>query len=790
MKIYKSLYVSLIFAAMLFSLSPAVMSQPEKPLKSDTIDILSYSVHLDIIHLSKKTISGYTVLTLVPRINNVSAVPLDLLKMTVDSVIAAGQPLSSFYYNDTLLRIPLPAAINPGDTITLKVCYHGKPVVDPSGWGGFYFSSDSAYAYNLGVGFQDVPHNYGRVWFPCIDDFTDRATFDCHIRVKNTKTAVCCGTLMSETDNGDGTKTFFWRLHNEIPSYLASVAVGSYVPVSSVFSSSAGNIPVKIYVPVSDTGHVKSSFVNLPEILSVYENAFGPYSWERVGYVGVPFTGGSMEHSTNIAYPLVCIDGSLSYESLYAHELSHQWFGDLVTCASAEDMWINEGWASWCESFFLEGLYGISDYKANVKLNHFNVLSKCHTVDAGYFALYGIPLNITYGSTVYDKGADVVHTLRYYLGDSLFFGCVKTLMNTYKYKDISTSELRDFITARTGINMNDFFDGWILSPGFPQFSIDSMKQQGTGNDYMVYVKQRLHKKPAFINSNKVEITFMSAAWQKYSESIDFSGQTGSRLFHLPFAPVAAFMDLEEKTGDATTDYYQVIKTTGVQSFSNSYFTLDVQNVSDSAFFRIEHSRVAPDPLKSPSPDIFRMSDCRYWKVDGIFPPGFNAKGRFSYSRSSNMLENVLLPTTGSADSLILLYRENAADDWHLVNFTKYGGSVGGYLATNNLLKGEYTFGVGKPFQSGLNDKGEIKKTPFLNIFPNPSNDTFKINFDAGSIKELKISDSKNNIVFNIKINADRESVTWKPSKLNSGAYNVRLYEKGKPVASAKAVYVR
>lgn len=788
----KSIFLHLLTLAVIFFLLSSFnkfskdVNKSRAALKSDTIHVLNYSIHLNIIHLSNKTISGYTELTITPKMNSVNAISLDLLKMTVDSVTIDNSLMPSFFYNDTLLRIPLISPVNINDTISVKVYYHGQPVMDPSGWGGFYFSSDSVYAYNLGVGFQDVPHNYGRVWFPCLDDFVDRSTYDCYIRVKDTKTAVCGGTMMNETNNGDGTKTFYWRINSVIPTYLASVAVGDYVPVSYTFNGMNGNIPVKIYVPPYDTANARNSFVNLLSILNLYESYFGPFRWERAGYVGVPFIDGAMEHATNIAYPLTCINGNLFYEDLYAHELSHHWFGDLVTCETAEDMWINEGWADYCESQYREGLYGVNAYNANIKTNHYYVLTKCHVDDGGYYAIYGIPLTITYGSTVYKKGADVIHTLRNYLGDSLFYSFAKAWMNTYKFNHISTADLRDFMTANTGINVSDFFDGWIYSAGFPQYSIDSVVYTGTANNYRVYAKQKLRQKPTYVNSNKVEITFMNNAWQQYTGTVEFSGQSGSSVISIPFTPTAAMMDLDEKTSDATTDYFKVVKQIGTYSFPNSYFTLNVLSISDSAFFRIEQNWVAPDPLKVSSPDIFRITDSRYWKVDGIFPAGFTATGRFAYNRGTGQFENTFLPTTASTDSLVLLYRANAADDWKIVNFTKSGNNSVGFLTTQNLQKGEYTYGIGKPNQSGVSSQTTEKKSS-LKIYPNPTNDTFNIEIIADKGSEIKIYDSGNNLVSIITAGAKQGKYSWKPKA--KGTYFFYLYEEGKIVLVEKAVCV-
>lgn len=772
-------------------ISNAVISgniKSAKKSKSDSIDVINYSINLDIVHLSKKKISGYTRLTLLPHSNNTTTLALDLLKLSVDSVFVENVKIPGFSYNDTLIQIPLFSAINITDTTIVDVYYHGMPQMDASGWGGFYFSSDSTFAYNLGVGFAAEPHTYGRVWFPCVDNFTDRATYDCNITVKTGNMAVCGGTLLQTINNGNGTSTYKWRISNTIPTYLASVAVGNYTSVTTIHNAMNGPVPIKIFARSTDTNNVKASFINLPAVLDYYESKFGPYQWERVGFVGVPFNSGAMEHATNIAYPFYCMNGNLSYEDLMAHEFSHHWFGDLITCTTAEDMWINEGWASYCEPIYKEGIYGKSAYDAYTKSTHFMVLNKAHIDDGGYFPIYGIPSEITYGTTVYDKGADVIHTLRNYMGDSLFFPAVKDLLNTYQFKNISTSEFRDFLSTHSGINLTDFFNGWIYTAGFPQFSLDSLVYEGSGNNYRVYLRQKLHQKPAFVNSNKIEITFFSNTWQQYSETIEFSGQYGNQLVSLPFTPAKAFVDLYEKTSDATTDYYKVIKATGSYSFPNSYFTLNVINVPDSAFFRIEHNWVAPDPLKSPSSEIFRVSTKHYWKVDGILPNGFKAKGQFSFNRGTTGFENTLLPTPASTDSLVLLYRSGTNDDWHIVNFIKGGSSSVGALTTEDLQTGEYTMGIGKPGQSSISENTEAKDV--LSIYPNPSKDFFTIKYKIPTNGILYITDSSNKIIDKITLNTYNEQITWTPKNKINTTYFFKIVCGNKTIASEKAIQIK
>jgi len=760
----------------------------------DSIDVLHYNIHLDVVHLSQKNIQGYTDLTITPKTDSISDIPLYLLALTIDSILVNDTTVSSFNYNDTILQIPLSNVINTGDTICVKIFYHGHPETASSGYGGFYFSSDSAFAYSIGIGIGEVPPNYGRVWFPCVDDFIDRATYDFYITTDDDKMAVCGGTLISENDNPDSTITYHWNLSNTIPSYLASVAVGNYVGVKDTFNGINGQIPVAIYVRPSDTAKVSGTFANLKDILTVYEEHWGPYSWERVGYVGVPFSSGAMEHATNIAYPSACIEGSLTYEWLYAHELSHHWFGDLITCASASEMWINEGWAVFNESLYREGLYGKEAYKTNMRNRHKEVLQFTHIYDNGYMAISGVAPEYTYGSTVYDKGACVVHTLRGYMGDSIFFNTVKAYLNHFAYNHVSTIELRDFFSSYSGIDLNDFFDFWVLAPGFPHFSVDSffVSQNGQNYDVNIFMRQKLKETTIFANSNKVEITFMDSTWQQFTDTIMFSGEYGNKVFNVPFMPEIVMVDFDEKICDATTDFYKVIKTTGETDFTTTYFKLNVTQITDSAFVRVTHNWVVPDSLKNPNPDIFRLSDYRYWKVDGIFPNNFEAQGKFFYNRTNSMssgyLDNTFLPTDDSADSLILLYRKDASDDWQITPFIKAGSPNAGYIITDNFKKGEYTLAIGEPNQSYI--RHNIKADNTLKVYPNPSNYTFTIEFNVLKKSTIKIYNSAKILVKSINISPKQNFVNWQPANLSKGIYYIQIYSSdNKITAREKIIYM-
>ncbi len=756
----------------------------QRSLISDTLDALNYEIHLNEINTTLKTIDAYTIVQLKSKVDDLNEIKLELLELTVDAVWVDNQPVTDFIHESPWLTIPLQNPLQNGDEVEVKVEYHGQPFHED--WGGFHFSG--SYAFNLGVGFVSDPHNLGKAWFPCIDDFHDRAFYEVFVTLEEPKMAVCGGTLLEVINNGNGTNTFHWKLNNDIPTYLASVAIGNYENVPMTFQSMTGQeIPIGIYVHPSDTSKVAGSFATLVQTLEAYESYWGPYGWERVGYVGTAI--GAMEHVTSIAYPNFCINGTLSYETLWAHELSHMYFGDMVTCESAEDMWLNEGWAVFNELMYLEAIYGPDAAKAEYRDKHQEVLHKAHIDDGGYLALYGIPTEYTYGTTVYQKGCLVTRTLRYYLGDSLFFPAVRAYLDTYKYDYASSWNLRDVLSDESGVDLTDFFDGWVFAPGFPEFSVDSFAVQpdGANFDVTVYMKQKLKGATAFYNSNRVEVTFMDSQWQTDTHLMEFSGETGSETFTTAINPVAVLPDYFDKVADATTDEAKVLKQTGSTNFSEVYaeVTVDEMPAGDSAFVRITHRWVAPDPLLTPVQGL-TLSGYRHWRIDGIFPDGFDATGSFFYNKY-NYLDNTLL--TDPDDSLVILFRPSPAVDWQPVSFTRTGNSNVGYINVPHLQKGDYTLAVWDEMYVGVSS-GEHGFDNEVVVFPNPASHEVVIDFGTLEISKVLVFDSSGKNVFEIGNQNHENQKTWDVSGLQPGNYVLNFIEESGDVKCSRKLIVQ
>lgn len=765
----KKINMKTFFIAILTIICSTAASAQQKSPGSDSIDVIRYSINIDTVDIAGQQIYGYTDIYFQPKVNNLQYIPLDLLELIVDSVFLESTVNLTWTYNDTLLMIQSPVALADNDTFHLKIYYHGHPVIDPSGWGGFYFQSP--YAYNLGVGFEDNPHNYGRVWFPCIDDFTDKALYELYILTDTNQMAVCGGMLQDTThlESGD-LIAWHWVMSEPVPTYIVSIAVGPYVCVTDTFAGVNGNIPIDIYVASSYVAKVPGTFIHLKDILTAFENRFGPYMWERVGYVGVPFNSGAMEHAMNIALPNACITGNTTYESLCAHELSHHWFGDLVTCASAEEMWINEGWAVFCEFISEESLYGnaaMQDYVRDVLTS---VLRTAHINDGGFYPVGNVPHNITYGTTVYDKGALVAHTLRYYMGDSLFFQALKVYFDSLKYGNATIVQMRDILSGESGMNLTDFFEAWVLREGFPHFDVDSMHVVPTGanSTVTVFLRQKLYGTTQFANSNRVELTFMDSLWNSYTVTASFSGQSGSDVFTVPFAPSVVIVDKNEKTTDAIVSYNITASAPSSVSFDNAYSDIIINSLIDSIYIRAEHHKVAPDPVIA-NPEIYRISQSRYWRITGIIPDGTDYELKFDYNRTSDFFDLELMPTVESADSIILVHRLGSGHDWQIAPFTKIGNAYAGRLTTATGRTGEYTLAVGNPDQSGLSENFSGLK---LKLFPNPCSDLLQIENIPVNCKEIAIRDFNGKLLLKQSVTNNATSATIDIRSLAVGEYMV------------------
>ena len=762
-------------------------------LRSDTFNILKYVINLEAGDATSLLIGGSTNVRFVPKMNGRTFIRLDLLKLVMDSV-RENNTLLSYVYNDTILKVNFAAPKNTGDTSLISIFYHGQPQTDASGWGGFYFDNTQGaqYAFNLGVGFAAKPHNYGRVWFPCFDNFVERSKYEFNITSDTSRKAYCNGQLISDLVNGSK-RTRKWILNEEIPTYLASVAVAKYTQVNWTINALNGVKPITLVSHPNDTSAMKAGFANLKSCIQGFENYFGPYMWNRFGYCLVPFGSGAMEHATSITYPRNAI-GSLAYEDLMSHELSHHWFGDLITCETPEDMWINEGMASFCAFMFAEWQYGHPNYLSKVKVQHDALLHFLHKNEGGFRAISGVPHTYTYGDHVYKKGSDVAHTMRGYLGDSAFFAGLKYALSQKAFQSINSNEFRDLIATGSGKSMTDFFNNWVFSGGWSHFSIDSVRVSPATSGYnaQVSLRQKLFGATTLHSNVPLEVSFFDAAWNRTICTVTMSGSTSSFTANIPVQPVYCALNFDGKINDATTHDSKVIKNTGIVNFTLPRVLLNVQNKgADSSLVRIIHNYVKPDELKQ-NPAGHHLSDQHFWKVEGIFSPGFVARARFSYDgnkglSAANAYMDTLL-TIVNGDSLELFYREDAGRDWQWLKKavkTKVGSRIG-YIETDTLKRGEYTFAnLGDTTLLAIRDA--VANGTGVMLYPNPAMNSFTLKMKqappSGTL--LNVTSMEGKLMYSGTLSGRDMNIDL--SGYKKGAYMIDLRTSGKLMFSQKLI---
>jgi len=763
-----SVFLPFIFSAFLLFCSSVLFAQT----KADTIHVTHYNINLEIRDFANKEIKGYTELEIEAKIAPLSNINLDFLALIVDSIIH-NNSLLGFSHEGEQLKIVLPFSY-VGQTKTFRVYYHGKPTKEQ--WGGFIFSGD--YAFNMGVAIYSYPHSYGRVWFPCIDEFTDKSTYTFNIITDADKKAICGGKLTDSIPVGDGIR-WKWKFDDPIPTYLASVAVGKYKAYKDTFLSVSGNVlPIEIYADSATMLKVPGSFANLKTFIRTYEKRWGPCLWQRVGYVGVPFYKGSaMEHATNIAYPIGSITGTTANQDLIAHELAHSWFGNLLTCEKSTDMWINEGFTTYGVYLCYETLDPtLQKYQTEIKKLHFDVLK---SDEGGEYALDNLPTNDTYNTKIaYEKGGLVAHTLRNYMGDELHFSSIKQLLEDNKYSNLNSEHFFKELSRISGIKekeLNDFYLGWVHQKGFLNFNIDSIKRKsGTTNIYEVAFKQKLYKAEYFANSNRVEVEFLSALGDRVVKTLQFSGESEKVNVELPFNPVFWAIDPNNKMSDACFDYTQTITKTGNISFANAKFSVKVNEYSDTSMLRVEYNPVPPTPPKTVKPNIYKISEKHFWRIGFMKYNEMQAQYSFSYNYQS---EDAELLQGYSFDDLVLLYRKDASHSWKTMpatfSFPNYYTGIG-TLEVDYILPGEYTLGIGE-----YNSVDEWENN--IRVYPNPTTGELRITNYELRITRVEIFD-----VYGRKQKSRRaeeqkaeEDIVIDISYLSSGIYFVKIQtEKG------------
>jgi aminopeptidase N len=401
---------------------------------------------------------------------SLTAVNFDLAgSMTVDSVVGNGTrlPFSQFLQG---FQVQLDRTYHRGEIFTLDTYYRGVP--SPTGFGSFEFSSTNGFPW-----IWTLSEPYGaRDWWPCKDDNSDKAdSVDMFVTVPSGLKAGSNGRLMLEQPNGDGTTTFHWSERYPIAAYLVSLAATNYREIDDWFPySPSDSMPIVNYVLPPSQGTSTGALAETRSMLKVFSDVYGlyPFITEKYGHSQFGW-GGAMEHQT--------MTSTTNFdESTISHELAHQWFGDMITCANWPSLWLNEGFAVFSESVFLERYYGPAAYREHIGAIMSSAMNATGTL---YVQDTSTVANLFGFDRVYAKGAWTLHMLRHVLGDSVFFRSMRAYAADprFRFKSATTEGFRSVCESVSGKDLGYFFDEWVYGEGYPRYGyLWTSHPSGTG----------------------------------------------------------------------------------------------------------------------------------------------------------------------------------------------------------------------------------------------------------------------------------------------------------------------
>ena len=424
---------------------------------SSWFDVTYYRLALNIVSQSNY-IQGKVTVTGICR-DTAHILTLDLVnQMHIDSVLINGQVMS-YHQNNDWFDISLARSYTIGEILSVDVFYEGDP--SSTGFGSFIFTSHSGLPW-----VHSLSEPYGaKDWWPCKNDPSDKAdSADIIVTCDSTLKVGSEGTLLSALNNGNGTSTYHWNERYPIASYLISVAITNYNQFSNWFKySPTDSMEVLNYILPEHDSTARQNLPRVIPMLAIYSNLFGLYPFIKEKYGHAEISGGSsMEHQTMTSL-------TSFHEDVISHELAHQWFGDMITCKTWSDLWLNEGFAQYCSALYRERQYGVNSYWTyiNTQLS----LAKLAQGAIGIADTSSVR-NLFNSARIYSKGAIILHMLRHVVGDSIFFRSLYSYANNAALK-YSTATIKDFQSVCetvAGKNLGYFFQEWIYGDRFPNYN--------------------------------------------------------------------------------------------------------------------------------------------------------------------------------------------------------------------------------------------------------------------------------------------------------------------------------
>ncbi|MBI2416614.1 MAG: M1 family metallopeptidase [Ignavibacteriales bacterium] len=410
----------------------------------EAFDVLHYDIRISVLPDEKLLVGDVTVTGVM--VTGCDSLVFNLYdNMVLDSLLLNGKVIGYNRDETHIIVKSLPFAI--GDTLYLQAFYKGTP--KRLGFASFVFGE----IYKTPLVHSLNEPQFASTWLFSEDSPFDKATMDIYLTADSSLTCVSNGSLVGIKNTGSMKETH-WKSEYQIATYLICLYVSRYEYFEDSYTGLDGAVmPIKYYVLARHLEAAKKDFKNHPRMLQVFASLFGEYPFikEKYGVAEFLWQGGAMEHQTITGVGTVMINGNNYFEDIYIHELAHHWWGNSVTIKNWNDIWLNEGFASYSEILYLEKVKGHEAVQQ--KLTEFSEYRQGSTLYA--------PSEDLFSSIVYHKGAYVLHMLRQEIGDTLFLTVLREYYKKYAYRYASTEDFKNVCEKISGRNLKRFFDQWV-----------------------------------------------------------------------------------------------------------------------------------------------------------------------------------------------------------------------------------------------------------------------------------------------------------------------------------------
>jgi aminopeptidase N len=481
-------------------------------------DVKYYELHLKV-DPSQQEISGYVEARVESVVPAMDTLELDLIDNFVISKIERAGKTLPFTHQNHKIKLALAEKLAANQQASFRIHYAGKPPVArrPPWEGGFNWSKDGNGKPWIGVSCQGEG---GKIWWPCKDHPSDEPdSVGINITIPDSLYCATNGLLQAIVPAEKGWKTFLWKTRYPINNYLVSINIGDYAVVQRPYHGKTDSMDITFYVLKQDSAKGPALVEMAEEFLRFYAKYFGEYPWikEKFGLAHTYYLG--MEHQTINAYGNHFRNNENGYDWLMLHEMGHEWWGNYVTARDWADFWIHEGICSYAEALFLNDKFGMEAYHKYVKENLRRRIMNRQPIVPKRDAT----TSESYNGDIYAKAAVVLHTLRYFIGDSLLLDALKTFATDPAYtlhNRVVSQDFIDLVNRKSGQDLNWFFQQYLYTAKPPTLEYKILRKPDASTELEIRWRDDGFRLPVEVRAtvgDKVSVKRIdvNSTWRRY-----------------------------------------------------------------------------------------------------------------------------------------------------------------------------------------------------------------------------------------------------------------------------------